>query len=161
LLHLVAEHNFTVEGHDAYRRVFPLPLARRDNLSTRAVVDRSVVHVPDIDATSELPVSHPLSHALRWRARLSVPLLPERIPIGAISVARAAPGPFSERQIELLRTFADQAVIAIENVRLFTELEVRNRELTESLEQQTATGEILRVISMSPTDVQPVFDAIV
>src|SRR2546429_835816 len=81
--------------------------------------------------------------------------------IGAIAVGRAAVGEFSERQIELLCTFADQAVIAIENVRLFTELEARNRDLTEALDRQTATAEILRVISQSQTEVQPVFDAIV
>src|SRR5438876_12314562 len=89
-------------------------------------------------------------------------------PIGAITVTRMAPALFSETEIALLQTFADQAVIAIENVRLFNELEEKNRALTEShaqvteaLEQQTATAEILRVISQSQTDVQPVFDTIV
>jgi signal transduction histidine kinase len=88
-------------------------------------------------------------------------MLREGKPIGGIASVRAEPGPFSRNEIDLLRTFADQAVIAIENVRLFKELEARNRDLTTALDQQTATSEILRVISGSPTNVQPVFDAIV
>ena len=95
-----------------------------------------------------------------FRSVLAVPMLRTGRPIGAIAVGRARGPAVLRPAVELLETFADQAVIAIENVRLFTELEARNRELTEALEQQTATGEILRVITSSPTDVQPVFDTI-
>ena len=91
---------------------------------------------------------------------LATPLLRDEVSIGAIHIRRQEVRPFSDRQIKLLETFADQAVIAIENVRLFKELQDRNRQLTESLEQQTATGEILRVIASSPTDIQPVLDTI-
>ena len=94
-------------------------------------------------------------------------MLREGAPIGVIAVTRAEPRPFSDSEIELLKTFADQAVIAIENVRLFTELQDKNRavteahaQVTESLDQQTATSEILQVISSSPTATQPVFDIV-
>ena len=101
-----------------------------------------------------------MAEAAGFRSALSVPMLRDGSPIGTITVTGAKPAMFSERQIAMLQTFADQAVIAIENTRLFNELETRNRDLTESLEQQTATSEILRVISQSQRDVQPVFEAI-
>ena len=127
--------------------------------SIRWMREHGTLHIPDVRAQNDFPmlgVRRRVSH-LAW----SFPFVSRRELVGVLNARRTEVRPFTPAQIKLLETFADQAVIAIENVRLFKELQERNRDLTEALEQQTATSEILRVISSSPTDVQPVFDTIV
>jgi two-component system, NtrC family, sensor kinase len=158
-LHVAAHHHFTPAGLEAMNRMFPSPVAG-DTLAARAVRARAVVHIPDTERDPTLtPASRELARTFGYRSLVIVPLLRDGLAIGTLNASRPHT-PFSDHQIRLLQTFAAQAVIAIENVRLFKELEARNRDLGESLEQQTATAEILRVISSAPTDIQPTFDAI-
>jgi PAS domain S-box-containing protein len=164
LIHFVAQHNFTPEQLEQWRRTFPRPADGTGMPVQRAVRTGEVCRIGDVTALEDAGID-PLARAGQ-RARsvhslLLVPMFRQGDVIGVIAVTHVARDAFTDAHVDLLRTFADQAVIAIENVRLFTELQRRNRDLTESLEQQTATGEILRVISSSPTDVQPVFEAVV
>ncbi|HJU88409.1 MAG TPA: GAF domain-containing protein, partial [Gemmatimonadaceae bacterium] len=139
-------------GREAFEKVFPLPVDRHSG-SGLAIAERRVVHIPDSEADGVPEAARRGNRARGNRASLYAPMMSRDEAIGVIWVSRELPGPFGEKEIALLKTFADQAVIAIENARLF-------KETNEALERQTATAEILKVISSSPTNVAPVFDAI-
>ena len=130
----------------------------RDSIAGRVALEGRVVHVADIRADPDY--APPEAVASGRRTNLGVPLLRDGEPIGIIMLSRKRVEPFTERQIELVRTFADQAVIAMENARLLGELQARTRDLEESLEYQTATSDVLNVISRSTSDVQPVLDTV-
>ena len=150
-IHIGALHGVSAEGEIVYRQGFPLRAGSGSAIG-RAVQTRAVVHIPDVEADAHYK-QQAIAQAVKFRSVVALPILREGIPIGGLAVSSSRPEPFSDARILLLRSFADQAAIALENVRLFNEIR-------EALGQQTATSEILKVISSSPTDVQPVFDAI-
>ena len=151
VMRLAAYHdNVSAESRERHQTEYPRPPDRTVPLGA-AILDRTIVHVPNLQASTRFAGS-PVQRSGR-ASMIAVPLLCHGEAIGAIGITRDEPEGFSDRDIALLQTLADQAVIAIENVRLFTETK-------EALERQTGTSEILRVIAGSPTDLQPVFDAI-
>jgi GAF domain-containing protein len=151
----LASYGYSTE-YQRYMETYPIP-SGRGSMSGRAFLEGKIVHVPDVRADPDYVV---LDRQFNVRTALGVPLLREGTPIGVIVLQRSTVRPFTDKQIELVETFADQAVIAIENVRLFDEVQARTRELSDALEQQTATSEVLQVISSSPGALEPVFQAI-
>jgi signal transduction histidine kinase len=146
---------------EAWRRSFPFPLTS-EYMHGVAILDRRMVDVPDVEnAPAELAAGARNFLASGYRSVTIMPMMRGDVAIGALSVVRPMPGPLSDKQLAVLKTFADQAVIAIENTRLFEEVQARTRELQQALEYQTATSEVLSVISKSPSELRPVFTAIV
>ena len=152
--HWEASYGFSRE-YAEYTASHPAAIDR-GTVSGRVLLERKIVHVVDVLADAEYTFERERVGG-QFRTLLGVPLLREGSPIGVIALGRNSVRPFTDKQIELVTTFADQAVIAIENVRLFEAEQQRTRELTESLEQQTATSEVLQVINSSPGDLEPVF----
>jgi GAF domain len=150
LLHFVAHHSVTPEVLEINRRAYPQPPSR-GSVAARAILEKSVVQIPDVNADPDYTLGG-LAAVGGYRSAIGIPILRDGLPIGSIAVTRAQAGLFPNRQVELLKTFAEPAVIAIENVRLFNETK-------EALERQTATSEVLTVISRSPGQLEPVFNA--
>jgi GAF domain-containing protein len=152
-------YGFTPEFMDYVKDIPVKP--ERATITGRTLLEGKVTHVPDVHADPEYTFSEAQRLSGDPRTFLGVPLLREGNPVGALVLLRRAMRPFTDKQIELVTTFADQAVIAIENVRLFDEVQAKTRDLTEALTYQTGSANILKVIASSPTDVGPVLTSIV
>jgi len=157
-LRVAATKNFSALATNQINERQELTQVHRSYAGGRAVLNRAIVHIPDVLGDPEY--SQEFAVAGGWRAVLAVPLLHEGKSVGAISVGKAEPEPFSAGQVQLLQTFADQAVIAIENVRLFEQVQAKTRDLTESLQQQTATSDVLKIISRSSVDLETVLNTL-
>jgi len=151
-----AVYRYPAELHEYLKGIAHEPSP--SSMTGRVLLTGKAIQIADVLADSEYEMLE-FQKKAGFRTLLGVPLLREGNPIGVIVLARLQVRPFTEKQIELVTTFADQAVIAIENVRLFDAEQQRTRELSESLEQQTATSEVLKVVSSSPGDLEPVFQA--
>jgi GAF domain-containing protein/anti-sigma regulatory factor (Ser/Thr protein kinase) len=158
LIHFAAIHGYEGEAIEASKSVYPIPPGR-ESAAARAILTGVVEQIPDIHADRDYQHGD-MAKVMNFRSIVAVPMLKADRPVGAIAISRPQTGYFPERQIELLKTFADQAVIAIENARLLNELRQRTDDLSESLEQQTATSEVLKVISSSPGELAPVFESL-
>jgi signal transduction histidine kinase len=156
LIHLVAEHNLPPGALEVYRRTYPLPPSK-DKLLGQALLERRPVNIADVLTAYRSSVGQ---RELGQRSVLAVPMLREGTAIGVIATSRNQPGVFPEKQVELLKTFADQAVIAIENVRLFEEVQARTRELSQSVEELRALGDVSQAVN-STLDLETVLSTIV
>ena len=157
---------FKLSAHCGFSREFeefcrqnPIAPGGRGTITARVAFEGKIVHVPDVLADPQFVGSEYQKHG-NFRSALGIPLLRKGETIGVFVLTRSDVRPYTEKQIELVKTFADQAVIAIENARLFNEVQARTRELSETLEQQTATSEVLKVISSSLGELEPVFQVV-